>query len=138
MSARIDAVAARVQTAATQKRVTQSMSGVVKAMESAMRSMNLEQVQNLMDRFERDFENLDVQSATMEGSMNATTTLNAPQHQVDALIQEAADQAGIEVGMEMPTPASTAIGTPSTSVAENDELTKRLAALRQWFVSYIL
>ncbi|KAE9551414.1 hypothetical protein FO519_005369 [Halicephalobus sp. NKZ332] len=131
MSARIDAVAARVQTAATQKRVTQSMSGVVKAMESAMRSMNLEQVQNLMDRFERDFENLDVQSATMEGSMNATTTLNAPQHQVDALIQEAADQAGIEVGMEMPTPASTAIGAPSTSVAENDELTKRLAALRQ-------
>ena len=131
MSARIDAVAARVQTAATQKRVTQSMSGVVKAMESAMRSMNLEQVQNLMDRFERDFENLDVQSATMEGSMNATTTLNAPQHQVDSLIQEAADQAGIEIGMEMPTPASTAIGAPSTSVAENDELTKRLAALRQ-------
>lgn len=107
------------------------MSGVVKAMESAMRTMNLEQVQSLMDRFERDFENLDVQSATMEGSMNATTTLNAPQHQVDALIQEAADQAGIEVGMEMPTPAATAIGTHSTSVAENDELTKRLAALRQ-------
>ncbi|KAI3407846.1 hypothetical protein GPALN_013475 [Globodera pallida] len=50
MSARIDAVAARVQTAATQKRVTTSMQGVVKAMESAMKSMNLEKVQNLMDR----------------------------------------------------------------------------------------
>lgn len=70
------------------------MSGVVKAMESAMRSMNLEKVQNLMDRFEKDFENLDVQSATMEGSMSATTTLNAPQAQVNALIQEAADKAG--------------------------------------------
>lgn len=70
------------------------MSGVVKAMESAMKSMNLEKVQNLMDRFEKDFEDLDVQSATMEGSMNATTTLSAPQHQVDALIQEAADKAG--------------------------------------------
>lgn len=83
-----------LQTAATQKRVTQSMSGVVKAMESALRSMNLEKVQNLMDRFEKDFENLDVQSATMEGSMTATTTLNAPQAQVNALIQEAADKAG--------------------------------------------
>lgn len=82
------------KTAATQKRVTQSMSGVVKAMESALRSMNLEKVQNLMDRFEKDFENLDVQSATMEGSMTATTTLNAPQAQVNALIQEAADKAG--------------------------------------------
>lgn len=70
------------------------MSGVVKAMESALRAMNLEKVQNLMDRFEKDFENLDVQSATMEGSMTATTTLNAPQAQVNALIQEAADKAG--------------------------------------------
>jgi len=131
MSARIDAVSARVQTAATQKRVTQSMTGVVKAMESAMKSMNLEKVQNLMDRFEKDFEDLDVQSATMEGSMNATTTLNAPQYQVDALIQEAADKAGLELGLEMPTPASTAIGSKTASVADSDELTKRLAALRQ-------
>lgn len=63
MAARIDAVAARVQvrtcdsserafgrlififqTAVTQKRVTSSMQGVVKAMESAMKSMNLEKV----------------------------------------------------------------------------------------------
>ncbi|VDD91216.1 unnamed protein product [Enterobius vermicularis] len=132
MSARIDAVAARVQTAATQKRVTQSMSGVVSAMESAMRSMNLEKVQNLMDRFEKDFENLDVQSATMEGSMNATTTLNAPQAQVNALIQEAADKAGLDLNMELPAQATTTIGgRVASSSAENDELTQRLAALRQ-------
>ena len=31
-----------------------------------------------MDRFEKDFENLDVQSASMENAMSATTTLNAP------------------------------------------------------------
>lgn len=30
--------------------------------------------------------------------MSATTTLNAPQQQVDALIQEAADKAGLELG----------------------------------------
>ena len=74
--------------------ISSFISSVVKAMESAMKSMNLEKVQNLMDRFEKDFEDLDVQSATMEGSMNATTTLNAPRHEVDALIQEAADKAG--------------------------------------------
>ena len=44
MSARIDAVAARVQTAVTTKQVTGSMAGVVKAMEGAMKSMNLEKV----------------------------------------------------------------------------------------------
>lgn len=44
MSARIDAVAARVQTAVTTRQVTNSMAGVVKSMESAMKSMNLEKV----------------------------------------------------------------------------------------------
>ena len=44
MSARIDAVASRVQTAVTTKRVTSSMQGVVKAMDTAMKSMNLEKV----------------------------------------------------------------------------------------------
>jgi len=131
MSARIDAVAARVQTAATQKRVTQSMSGVVKAMESAMRSMNLEKVQNLMDRFEKDFENLDVQSATMEGSMSATTTLNAPQAQVDALMAQVADEAGLELNMELPSGQQTSIGASTQASQEQDELTNRLAALRQ-------
>lgn len=47
-----------------------------------------------MDRFEKDFENLDVQSASMENAMSATTTLNAPQSQVDALMQQVADEAG--------------------------------------------
>lgn len=44
MSARVDAVAARVQTALTTKQVTSSMAGVCKAMESALKSMNLEKV----------------------------------------------------------------------------------------------
>lgn len=44
MSARIDAVSSRVQTAVTTRQVTNSMAGVVKSMESAMKSMNLEKV----------------------------------------------------------------------------------------------
>uniref|UniRef100_A0A0N5B6X1 Charged multivesicular body protein 1b n=1 Tax=Strongyloides papillosus TaxID=174720 RepID=A0A0N5B6X1_STREA len=131
MSARIDAVAARVQTAATQKRVTQSMSGVVKAMESAMKSMDLEKVQNLMDRFERDFENMDVTTATMDNAMSATSTLNVPQGDVDMLMKEASDQAGIELNMELPTGETGTIGTKAPTQAENDDLSQRLAALRQ-------
>ena len=69
MSARVDAVASRVQTAVTTKRVTSSMQGVVKAMDSAMKSMNLEKISNLMDKFEKEFEDLDVQTSVMEGAM---------------------------------------------------------------------
>ena len=44
MSSRVDAVSQRVQSAVSTKKVTQSMAGVVNSMESAMKSMNLEQV----------------------------------------------------------------------------------------------
>lgn len=44
LSSRIDAVAARVQTAVTMRKVTSSMTSVVKGMDRAMASMNLEQV----------------------------------------------------------------------------------------------
>ena len=47
-----------------------------------------------MDRFEQQFENLDVQSSVMEDTMCATTTLSTPQNQVENLMQEVADEAG--------------------------------------------
>ncbi|UYV67909.1 CHMP1B [Cordylochernes scorpioides] len=118
MSARVDAVASRVQTAVTTKKVTNSMAGVVKAMDSAMKSMNLEkvryllsqyypeeraavsypgcavQISTLMDKFEKQFEDLDVQAACMENTMSSTTTVAVPQNDVDNLMQQVADEAG--------------------------------------------
>lgn len=35
----------------------------VRALESAMQSMNLEKIQGVMDKFEKEFENLDVHSS---------------------------------------------------------------------------
>jgi len=47
-----------------------------------------------MDRFETQFENLDVQSQVMENTMCNSSTLTTPQSQVDSLMQEVADEAG--------------------------------------------
>ena len=47
-----------------------------------------------MDRFEREFENLDVQSQVMEDTMGATSTLTTPQSEVDSLMHQVADEAG--------------------------------------------
>lgn len=74
--------------------VTNSMQGVVKAMDAAMKSMNLEKISNLMDKFESQFEDLDVQSSYMENTMSQTTTTNVPQADVDTLMQQVADEAG--------------------------------------------
>ena len=131
MSARIDAVASRVQTAVTTKKVTQSLGGVVKAMDSAMKSMNLEKISQIMDKFEKQFEDLDVQTQTMENAMSSTTTITAPENQVDTLMQQVADEAGLELNMELPTGETSTIGTATAASTEQDDLSKRLAQLRQ-------
>lgn len=135
MSARVDAVASRVQTAITTKRVTQGMTGVVKSMDAAMKSMSLEKISNVMDKFEKQFEDLDVQSSYMEGTMQSTTTATLPEAQVDQLMHQIADEAGLELNMEMPNSDTTAIATPASSASnadkEQDELSQRLAKLRQ-------
>jgi len=132
MSARIDAVASRVQSALTTQKVTQSMAGVCKAMESAMKSMNLEKISMLMDRFEREFENLDVQSQVMDSTMANTSTMSTPQGEVDSLMMQVADEAGLELNMDLPQAQSTSLAASSGQASsEQDELSQRLARLRQ-------
>ena len=111
--------------------MTGTMNGVVKAMDSAMKSMNLEKISGLMDKFEKEFEDLDVQTSVMEGAMSQTTATNVPQDAVESLMKQTADEAGLELNMELPSAATATIGN-STQVAtqEPDELSQRLARLR--------
>lgn len=70
------------------------MGGVVKAMDAAMKSMNLEKISSLMDKFENQFEDLDVQSSYMDNTMSQSTTTAVPQGDVENLLQQVADEAG--------------------------------------------
>ena len=63
-----------------------------------------------MDRFEKDFEDLDVQTSVMEGAMNQTTATNVPQDSVENLMKQAADEAGLELNMDLPSAANNTIG----------------------------
>ncbi|KAI4465939.1 charged multivesicular body protein [Holotrichia oblita] len=132
MSARVDAVASRVQSALTTRKVTNSMAGVVKAMDAAMKSMNLEKISSLMDKFEQQFEDLDVHSNVMENAMSQTTTTTVPQTEVEGLMQQVADEAGLELNMELPQGVQgSTVGTDTRVSQEQDELSQRLARLRQ-------
>jgi len=131
MSARVDATASRVQSAVTTKKVSKSMEGVVKGMSAAMKSMNLEKISTLMDNFEKEFEDLDVQTSVMEGAMSQTTATNIPQDAVEGLMKQAADEAGLELNMELPGAQSATIGQSTQASTEQDELSQRLPRLRQ-------
>ncbi|XP_044751155.1 charged multivesicular body protein 1b [Coccinella septempunctata] len=131
MSARVDAVASKVQSAVMTRKVTNSMAGVVKAMDAAMKSMNLEKISSVMDKFEQQFEDLGVQSDVLENTMSQTTTTLVPTNDVDALMQQVADEAGLELNMELPEGPQSSVASTTQVSQEQDELTQRLAKLRQ-------
>lgn len=111
--------------------INKSFAGIVKSLDRALASNNLEQVSSTMDQFERQFENLDVQSQCVEAAMSSSMSLSTPPDQVDALMQQVADEHNLELTLDMPVaqkggvaPAPTAVSSPG------DDLSRRLAELK--------
>jgi charged multivesicular body protein 1 len=129
LSSRIDAVASRVQSAVHMKNVTKSMGAITTQLDKAMQTMNLEQITQVMDKFEKQFEDLDVQSTYVENTMSSTTTLSTPQDQVDALISQVADEHNLDLTGALGI-AKPAKDKPQAAASETDELSQRLAALK--------
>jgi len=131
MSSKIDATASRVQSAVTMKGVAKNMEGVVKALDKAINSMELTKISEVMDKFESQFEDLDVHTSVMENAMGQATTTNTPASQVDDLIKQVAEESGLEVSAQMVSAPSSTIGeTVKASTTVDDPLSRRLAALR--------
>ena len=131
MSSRIDAVASRLETAVRMNDVTDAMKGVVKGMDKGLAAMNVTEISKIMDKFECQFEDLDVKAEYMEGTMNATTATTTPAEQVDDLIMMVADENNLELG-----DAFAEIGPVGNKIQEKekveeaDSLEARLANLR--------
>jgi len=79
-----------------------------------------------MDTFEKQFEDLDVQSQYIQESMGTTTTTSTPQDQVRLLMQQVADEHGLELNMALPNASNAA----QPVAKESSDLNERLAALR--------
>lgn len=128
LSSRIDSVSRRVHTAITMRNVTGNLNNVVKGMEKAINSMNLEQIASVMDKFESQFEDLDVQSSYMENAIGTSTATLTPQDEVDSLLKKVADEAGLELSQELLNSTSS-----STNLSEqkklDDALHERLAKI---------
>lgn len=61
LSSRVMAVQQRVETAAKMNNVSRSLAGVVQSMDAVMSSsMDVEKLSNIMDKFEKQFEDLDI------------------------------------------------------------------------------
>lgn len=101
LASRVDAAASRVQTAVTMNQVTGSMASVVRGLDRAAENANLQQISLVMDKFEQQFEDIDVQTQYLEGAVGGATTLTVPQDQVDDLMKQTADETGLELREEI-------------------------------------
>ncbi|CAH8666991.1 unnamed protein product [Dicrocoelium dendriticum] len=133
LASRLDAVQSRIQSAIQMNQAVKNIGSVSKELEKAMKSMNLEQIEKIMGKFESQFEDLDVRSFTMENSMGNAVTLSAPEDQVNSLLQKVAAESGLEIdtalrGVDVP---SGSLATEQSKSVDEDALTQRLAALRE-------
>jgi charged multivesicular body protein 1 len=129
LSSRIDAVAARVETAVRMNTLTKDMFKVTKGMDGVLQTMNPERISMVMDKFERQFEDLDVASAYAENSMNASSSMTTPEGQVDDLINMVADEHGLNVADGIAA-APTAAPQGTGVAASESDFAARLAALK--------
>lgn len=130
LGSRLDAVVARLSTQSNMQTINKSMSGIVKALDGALALGNMEKISQTMDQFEKTFVNMEVQSQFVESAMAGSTSLSTPEDEVNSLMQQVADDYGLEVSVGLPQPASQPIPEEETaSVSEND-LSRRLAELK--------
>jgi len=92
-----------------------------------------------MDKFESQFEDLDVQTGYLEGTLSSDNAIAAPSDQVDLLMSQVADEAGLEIQHELQggknsqqkeVPNLEDQQRVTATEEEEDALAKRLRALR--------
>lgn len=82
-----------------------------------------------MDTFQKQFEDLDLQSGVMNDTMNRQAELTTPQGQVDTLLQQIADEHQMDLKVGIPTAGSKEVGV-TLPAQKTDDLQARLDALR--------
>lgn len=128
LSARMDAVAGRLDTAAKMNAVGRNMGMVVKNMDAVLKTMDMDKIAGVMDKFEQQFVDVDVANAYMESTMSQTTALTTPEEEVGQLMAEIADQHGLQFGTQQVV-SNTPVG--QLEQIQQDELSARLERLKK-------
>ncbi|MEW5317350.1 MAG: hypothetical protein WDW38_008654 [Sanguina aurantia] len=128
LSSRLDAVVSRLKSQMMMQMVTQSMSGIVKTLGSALASNNLEKVAVVMNTFEKQFEDLDIQNGVVNRVMGGQAALSTPEAEVEALMQAVAAEHGLEQQLIMPSAGKSAL--PNQQRVQDAGYAARVASLR--------
>lgn len=89
----------------------------------------MQKMSETMDQFEKQFVNMEVQAEFMENAMAGSTSLSTPETEVSSLMQQVADDYGLEVSVGLPQAAGHAVPAKAETIDE-DDLSRRLAELK--------
>lgn len=81
-----------------------------------------------MDRFETQFEDLDVATGYYENATTSATAVATPQDEVDKLMSQVADEAGVQLAQDLKAAPAADLKAPEEERENN--LGERLRALR--------
>ncbi|XP_057816392.1 ESCRT-related protein CHMP1 [Cryptomeria japonica] len=131
LGSRLDAVVARLSTQSKMENISKSMSGIVKALDSALALGNMQKISQTMDQFERTFVNMEVQSSFVDTAMAGSTCLSTPEDDVNSLMHQVADDYGLEVSVGLPQAGTSSVPLKDKApVLPEDDLSQRLAHLK--------
>eukprot|EP00758_Cryptobia_borreli_P009862 Tbor_TRINITY_DN5518_c0_g3::TRINITY_DN5518_c0_g3_i1::g.13147::m.13147/K12197/CHMP1, VPS46, DID2; charged multivesicular body protein 1 len=135
LSARLDAVSSRLDTAIKMKMISKSMGMMVRGMDKVLNGMEPERISKLMDTFEKQFETIDVTSEYMESAIGSSMALGAPEDEVNTLMSQVADEHGLDIKTQINSKTVNSM-LPSVQVTKEEvddetaELEARLAKLK--------
>lgn len=130
LASRLDAVVSRLDTQAKMNVINKSMASIVKTLDSALASNNLQKMSETMDSFEKQFVNMEVQAEFVESAMAGSTSLSTPEDEVNSLMQQVADDYGLEISVGLPQTTTAAATQEPAKISEEDDLSRRLEELK--------
>jgi charged multivesicular body protein 1 len=127
LASRLDGVVARLETQAKMNLVNDAMQTVVKELDASLKLNDIEKATETMEKFERQFESLDVQTQLVGEAMGESVANVTPPEDVANLMRAIADEHGLEFESDLPEAPTTVKGEKAK---EKDEIEKRLEALK--------
>lgn len=135
LASRVEAVASKLEGAAQMATVTASMAQVTSGLGAALDTMDVHSIAGVMDTFERQMEDLDVQAGFVGETMaDATSGGVAAGADVDALMAQVAEEHNLKVADRLTEGIVPVGGGAAVSTAAADE-EKRAASLEARFAA---
>mmetsp|Transcript_29349 Transcript_29349/g.113695 ORF Transcript_29349/g.113695 Transcript_29349/m.113695 type:complete len:222 (-) Transcript_29349:756-1421(-) len=135
LQSRIEAVASKLEAHSQMVQVTSSMGAVTESLNAVLGTTDITKITEVMDTFEKQFEDLDLQAAYMDDAIGDSVAGATPQSEVNKLMQQVAEEHNLEVKSEFLGGAVPLTSQAAASQAKpvEDPLEERMRALQKDF-----